>query len=230
MTAPATPPVVRPPKPAHLRLSWTGVFGTVAAPIEQWSFGLALPVEATVDGFTDPQIDALANGMRIAYTSTLQARMPSDVILTECRIASVSGLGRVLLRADGSYIQGINTVPAPGLDNPVPMPLQTALCVSLMTARPGPSGKGRFFLPWPSQVLDVGSKTLAAAAATVMLDVSRDFLVAVNGLTAGDVSVVSTKGYVSTVTGLRVGRAPDTMRSRRGKIPEGYVTRPLAAQ
>lgn len=229
MTAPAPVVVVRPPKPAHLRLTWSGVFGTLAGPIEEWSFGLALPTEATIDPFTDAQIDALAQGMRTCYVSTLAPRMPSDVILTECRFANVNGLGRVKLRADGSYVQGINTVPQPGLDNPVAIPLQTALCVSLVTARPGPSGKGRFFLPWPSQFLNIGTKTLDANQATVMLDACRDFLVAVNGLTPGDVSVASTKGYLSTVIGLRVGRVPDTMRSRRERVPEGYVQRSLAA-
>lgn len=229
MTAPAPVVVVRPPKPAHIRMSWSGVFGTQAGAIEEWSFGLNLPSEPTVDAFTDLQIDALANGMDTIYRQFLNPQMPSDVVKTECRFAAVNGLGRVKLRADGSYVQGINTAPATGVQPAVGIPLQTALCVSLITARPGPTGKGRFFLPWPGLLLDPATKTLGESQATVMLDRCRDFIVGANGLTPGDVSVVSTKGYVSTVIGLRVGRVPDTMRSRRERVPEGYVQRSLAA-
>lgn len=229
MSTPAPPAIVRPPKPAHIRLTWSGRFGSVTAPIEEWSFGLSLPVDATVDGFTDLQIDAMATGMRTCYTSSLTPRFSSDVILTECRFASVNGSGRVKLRADGSYIQGINVAPSAGPQAPTAMPLQTALCVSLVTARPGASGKGRFFLPWPALGLDPATKTLNDSQATIMLDAARDFVVAVNLLTAGKVSVVSTKNYLSEVIGVRVGKVPDTMRSRRERVPEGYVSRGLAA-
>lgn len=227
MSTPAPVVVVRPPKPAHLRCTWSGVFGTISGPIEEWSFSLSLPVDATVDGFSDAQIDALAGGMRTAYVTNLTPRMPTDVILTECRIASVDGTGKVRLRPDGSYRQGINVVPSSGGDVIRAMPLQTALCVSLTTARPGPTGKGRFFLPWPSLGIDPASKVLTEAVATLMLDAAAGFVVDVNRITAGKVSVVSTKGYVSEVIGVRVGRVPDTMRSRRGDLVEGYVSRGL---
>lgn len=229
MTTPAPVVVVRPPKPAHIRCTWSGIFGQPGAPIEEWSFSLSLPPDATVSGFSDLQIDGLANGMRTCYVSALNPQMPSDVHLTESRFAAVGANGKVLLRADGSYIQGINVQPSLGVTAPAGIPLQTALCVSLVTARPGPTGKGRFFLPFPGVAIEVATKTLNLSGATVMLDRCRDFLVAVNLLTEGDVSVVSTKGYLSTVIGLRVGLVPDTMRSRRGRIPEGYVSRGLAA-
>ena len=46
------------------------------------------------------------------------------------------------------------------------------------------------------------------------------------GVDFSDVVVViaSTKGTNSPVTAVRVGRVPDTIRSRRTALPEGYGT------
>jgi hypothetical protein len=60
---------------------------------------------------------------------------------------------------------------------------------------------------------------MQASAAQLITDMGNE-----NGIdvTGQRVVVVSSKGYNSEVTGVRVGRVLDTMRSRRRSLPETY--------
>jgi hypothetical protein len=70
---------------------------------------------------------------------------------------------------------------------------------------------------------------ISAAAQTTVLTACRAFVNAVNGLSTNEkVSVVSSKGYTTDVTAVRLGRVPDTMRSRRGDLVEAYAVQTLA--
>ena len=224
-----TTPIPSPPPPAHTRVTWSGVIGTPAAPIEQWSFSLNLRPDPLLEGFSDAQIDGVAQGVRTCFQSALSAEFDPTIVLTESRIAVVTALGKVKKRADFSFMQGINVQPMPG-QKPFStgMPPQIALAVSLTTGRPGPTGKGRFYLPFPAYNLSPSDRRLEPAAATSVLNACAAFVNAVNLLTAGPVVVASSKGYLSDVIGLRVGRAADTLRSRRRDVPEGYSSRSLA--
>jgi len=215
-----------PPTVPHVRLSWSGTFGPPGTPAEIWSWGLKTTAPAgPIDG---PGLLTRATLMETTYMAHINMLNPPWVVLTECRYAVTGADGKVLRFGDGAYQQGKLGVSHQGTSTtPGPLPLQTALVVSLGTQRPGPTGKGRVFLPFQAQVLQPDFRlasdfcgTYASAVASLIKDV--------NGL-GSPVSIISSKAYASTVTSTRCGRVPDTMRSRRNRLLEGYVGSPIPA-
>lgn len=215
-------------KPPHTRCTFEGIVGTVAAPLERWSFSVNFPYDVAWEESNETVDDLIAAGARDAYDGTISALACQDVFLTQVKVSNVGADGKVKKRADGSYQQGEWEGSVQGVQGAQPMPLQTALCVSLTTMRSGATGKGRFFLPWPGYVIQAADKRLTAAAAQALAENARDFLNALAAVFVDPPQVVSSKGYMSEVVGVRVGRVPDTMRSRREDLPEGYVAVPLA--
>lgn len=215
-------------KPAHVRLTLDGVVGTKAAPVERWSHSLSFPAAAVGLGDEDAALFAKVDLVASRWNTHLSPVMPQDVVLTGIKMAHVGADGLIPTRADGSYIQGVWDGDIPGGMAKQPIPLQTALCVSLTTGRAGPTGKGRFFLPWPALSLDADDKLLPVAQVEGIIDNVKGFVDAVAVVVGHAPQVVSSKGYMSEVLGIRIGRAPDTMRSRREDAQEGYLSLPLA--
>lgn len=209
-------------KPAHLRVVFSGVIGTVVAPLERWAFGINFPHEASTVANDDVVDNLIAEDYANAYGTNYQASMPSDVILTQVKHSLVNGAGHVELRPDGSYAQGVWNGSKAGVNAPQQVPLQQALCVSLMTHRSGATGRGRFYLPWPTQMIEAATKRWPAATAAGYAALARDFLSDLADIATFAPQVVSSKGYMTPVTGVRVGRKPDTMRSRSEDVPEEY--------
>lgn len=108
-------------------------------------------------------------------------------------------------------------------------PPQLALAVSLMTARRGPTGKGRFYIPLPElTVVPSDSFRISTIQAEGVRGTAQTFLNSLNLVNLGtanfpEVAVISSKGYATRVAQIRVGRVLDTMRSRRNKMPEAYT-------
>jgi hypothetical protein len=106
-------------------------------------------------------------------------------------------------------------------------PLQVAFVVSLNTARRGPTGKGRCFLPcpgmalFPSDGLTDAATAQAAAVSFAQLVSDLNNVPGIDGV-APKVTIASSKGYNSDVTSVRTGRVFDTMRSRRRSQEELY--------
>lgn len=105
---------------------------------------------------------------------------------------------------------------------------QLALCISTSTAvARGRGHAGRFYSPAGAFGTDVATglinATAAGAALTSALSLCRDINTIVG---AGSSLVVFSKRAqtVTTITGLRVGRVMDTMRSRRRSLDESYVS------
>jgi hypothetical protein len=215
-------------KPAHTRVTFSGVVGSVSAPIERWSFNINFPADALPSDGTDTVADAVASSLAADYASTLKVGMPDDVVLTEVRAAHVLADGHVATRADGSYVQGVWTGSHVGWGAKQAVPLQTALCISLVTGRPGPTGKGRYFSPWPDIPIDSTTQLVNETAINDKANQHAAFLNALATTMTFAPQVVSSKGYMTEVIGVRVGRAPDTMRSRREDVPEGYKSAFLA--
>lgn len=213
-------------RPAHTLVEFSGVFGSASAPIEEWSFGLRCSGNVAA-----ASLQSTANAALVAYELEMGQGMRTDTHLTRVRVANITGTeasqgaGRIALNGDGSYQLADATGDVAGSVSAVtPLPTQTALVASLITSRNGPTGKGRIFLPFPGVDLDAGRLVTVGAAESIR-DRVVDFLSTLNSIgTLGPVSVVSSLGYTSPVTGVRVGRVPDTQRSRRNRRDEGYVT------
>jgi hypothetical protein len=222
------------PLPAFDMITWSGIFGEPTAPSEIWSFS----IKTNPANSNSPSPDTAQQ----AFTSSLPlfSPMPGNVWLTRVRHSHHDVGGAVAKRADGSYDQADHLeLHSGGRALEARWPLQTALCVSLDTARAGASGKGRFFLPMPLFNLTAGFTINVNDAQTIATAVNNMFRTW-DTATEGSPSVLlgtpvvasagGTKnpgpGHLSTVTGIRVGLVPDTMRSRRNALAEGYIKQP----
>ena len=213
-----------PPGPPHIRLTWRGIFAQNDAAVEEWDWSLKTSQPATpLDG---PTLVARAQSMSDLWVATIADTQTTPIVLTEVIYAVTDGAGKVQRFPDGAYVQGKLSVNHKGANQAQGhMPLQTALTVSLMSHRPGATGRGRFFLPLqvPGEIAD--DFRVTQAFTNLVATRAAALVSGVNAL--GNPCVInSSKGYNSTVTGVRVGRAPDTMRSRREKVAETYILGP----
>ena len=224
---PTTPRPKRPrlpPGPPHVRLTWRGAFMNVEAIVEEWDWSLKTTQPATpLDG---PALVARATAMSQIWAATVGKNQQHQIRLTQCIYAVTGGDGKVQRFPDGAYVQGKVDVNIPGLNTAASiLPLQTALVISLSSARPGATGRGRFFLPWQnSAALGLDFRMQANEIESVSANASA-LISQVNAL-GNPVVVNSSKGSNSVVVAARIGRVLDTMRSRREKVPEGYVQCP----
>lgn len=204
----------------HLRLVAQGTLGTA----EIFSFGLhliATPVAAAPTEVPDEVVDAFAT----FFDSGL---MGSNAKLTTLKLNEIG--------TDGRYV-GESTVlydyPAPGVgsNSAYKYPLQVSLAVGLTTSRSrGRASKGRFYLPSPVQPLENENGYISATSAQGVMTATKTLLLALNdALDPWQVGLVSNLGggNQATVTGVRVGRVLDTIRSRRNKLEENYVATSL---
>lgn len=208
---------------AHSKMTFEGIFGTVAAPAEIWSFSVKFGVIGVGPPADLTEVTANAAAGAAAWATHIAPLHHGRVRLQRVLFSRHDEGGLTQTMPDGSYVQGEALVDTPGTSGwTTNFPLQIATCVSLVTPRPGPSGRGRFFLPQTVQGLNdafvmgnTGSGTVANAA--------KDLLNALEAVT-GEVRVFSAKGFSTAVTHVRVGGVMDTMRSRRNAQEEVYVS------
>lgn len=199
-------------KPAHVRVSFIGTFGTNTSPYEQWTFSLNMLPETT----TPESLLALATAAEGAAQGVLdQCRV--NARLREVKAASIDALGK--------YDMDPAIVPSTkqGIGSAGSLAPQLALAVTLDTPRRGPTGRGRIFLPMPNAVPDAAGliPTTSADAAAGAVATLCSTLNAQAGF--GAVVVASTKGYATNVTSTRCGRVLDVIRSRRAQTTEQYT-------
>jgi hypothetical protein len=201
--------------PPHRRVSFRGIFGTVAAPYEQWTFRL------NFERFNEssPSGAAVTSAAVTAFTNQIAPRARAHVRLTEVKFATIG--------ADGKYTEDpfIAAVNVPGTSTAGALsPPQVALAVSLNTPTRGPMGKGRFYIPAPATTIDPNTGLISVVDAQWFADGAAAFLTAMNAIPGlGNVGIASTKGLFSSVNSVRVGRVLDTIRSRRNAISEAYL-------
>jgi hypothetical protein len=207
-------------RPAHDLVTIAGDVYVSGASIEEWSFGLRcfelIPSDVAIK-------TAAASSVASAVFTHLGPILSNRLRLKNVTVARINALGRYEKTVDGAYDKGewngatVLTNAATGN-----LPLQSAVVVSLMTARAGATGRGRIFSPAISENLGADGRLTGSRS----LDIANNykaFLNAVNALTTlGNVGVHSSKGYASSVTGIRVGKVVDTLRSRRRSQPEDY--------
>jgi hypothetical protein len=210
----------------HLRVSAIGTLGSTG---EQFSYSLSMAeradgnfldslfLSANEDVFSDVCDDVAT------YHGRATTRLRSAAVLTHVKVAAIGADGKYL---SDPYIKDYNV---PGAESGGgSTPPQVSLAISLVTARRGPSGKGRFYLPLPAWGVDSNSFLIQeqnandsrGSAVTLINDLNNQPGIDVLGL---GVVVASTKGYNTPVTGVRVGRVLDTVRTRRNKLQEQYT-------
>lgn len=223
----------------HVRISALGKLGTNSG--ERFTYTLAMAAEPGFqdnlvqirDFFSDPNRafwnDAAAD-IR-AFHSNPFVGIHNDAVLEEVKFASIG--------PDGKYNADpviVNIADANGGGGLIARTLpQSALCISLGTARRGATGRGRFYVPMPNFELDRATLQIGGSATDDVRIQARNLIQNLNnqpGLDGIDlvVSVVSSKGYATPVNSVRVGKVIDTIRSRRAQLPEAYGTPlPVAA-
>jgi hypothetical protein len=234
------------PAPRHAQISWSGTFGGFATPVEIWVFGLSLEVgTATAGGPLQPsgnaQLVEAAGAFRQAWIDTISTKIGSLATLRRVRVAIVGDGGLVERNPNGSYFQGDDerAADARALGNAAPGIYQVSHAISTVTDTPGAVGRGRFFLPspafgpTPTGQLELGdAQGVTTTAAAFVAQINRD--AGAYGL--GRVCVASGGSVVKNippatyvVTGIRVGRRLDIIRSRANAIPEAYLEAPIVA-
>lgn len=224
------------PYAPHYRLTCSGRIGIDPAAGEEFSFGLAL-AEYPFGPIFDVESGSGSVGGMVSLNQDQRDDVVADCVALFARPGTFLGAYSVLTQvklasigADGKYtadpfIAEVNQ--AGGTSGGVVYPPQVALAVSLTTERRGASGRGRFFLPPPvinvdqntMMIADANRDSIATSCAQFLNDLNNEPGIDSVGLR---VVVASTKGFNSLVTGVRVGRTLDTIRSRRRSLSEDY--------
>lgn len=210
----------------HYRLTALGRLGNV----EKFAYSLALS-HTTTDALPFINANDTVYADMAADIRAFHARPTSQIhpaaVLEEVKIASIG--------ADGKYVSDpivINVADAPG-GSTAPAEFkattlpQSAMAVSLVTARRGPTGKGRFYIPMPVMPVFDTSFTIPDGNQTDLRASAQTLIQNLNNQPGNDslgiqVVVASSKGYNTPVTGVRMGRVVDTIRSRRASVLEQY--------
>lgn len=222
MTAPSTLRTYTP----HMRLTASGTFqnGPTGAVIERWSWRLNLsdPSAGGSTSFSQARCDDYATDIG-AFHSRVETLIYSFCRLTEVKLARIGSNGKY--SADSFF--KVLDIPG-GFGSQMTRPPQVALAVSLGSATRGPRGQGRFYLPAPAAglgtdltVLPGDQEVIRASLNTLFIDLHN--VPGVDPLgTTPRVTIASSKGTNSDVTFFRLGRALDTIRTRREDLKESY--------
>ena len=221
MSTPVPPRVVN--YAPHIRLS---AIGRLSDSGERFQYGVNLgstgPVTVPLTLGLPAYYNDLAADVR-AFHGSLGANISNQAVLELVKFALIGSNGKYT--ADPRIVDVADQA---GSVSSVLPPPQTALAVSLTSGRRGPGGKGRFYLPMPGVGVVAGPLTIDTVSRNQIQAAAATFLTALNnrpGIDGVDVEVIiaSTKGYNTKVTGVRVGRVLDTIRSRRTSLSEDFT-------
>jgi hypothetical protein len=202
--------------------------GTLMSGSEQFSHTLAVD-----DTGSSSDTAVLAAGVSalnaMVGTSGFLALYPTTTKWTNVKCALVTNL------SSGTLFAGVNTAvnhTGTGASAATHLPPQLAIAVSLV-AGPKPNGtpyRGRFYLPCPTAgASGISEHLLTTTGRTTLLNGVEALMDGLTDATEGRSPQVWSRkdGLTSTVRSIRIGRAVDTIRSRRRDIPETYETRAL---
>lgn len=214
----------------HVRVT---ALGRLAQSGETFSYGINMAGTATNPGISGnvPIWDDIAEDIR-AFHTHIDTRISGAAVLQGVKFA--------LIGTDGKYVEDPYLAELP--DSPgaagqqANQPPQAALAITLDTARRGPSGRGRFYLPMPVITLEPATLRLQNTPTAYLATKVADLLNAMNNQPGLDSSptfgvvVASTKGFNTRVTRVRIGDVVDTIRSRRAQLREVYTADVPAAE
>lgn len=205
---------------AHAKVTFSGHFlATGAVKTEIWAWGMNYSTLGTAD---PPLADlqAVADLGKASWTTHIAPLHTVAVVLDKVRFSLHEAGGLVKRYGTGEYQQADAIGDVPGSGSGGTKPLSSAVCVSLYSNRPGPTGKGRFFLPQTHHNIASDFRFSDADADAIKAG-AVGLITAMEPLLTKP-EVVSSYGYNTTVTKVRVGRVPDTMRSRRNALLEAH--------
>ncbi len=96
---------------------------------------------------------------------------------------------------------------------------QVALVVSFRTANFTRSGRGRMYLPATGTAVGTNGKLAGTSQRQAIADAAADLMDSTDGAVASE-----KLGSLIPITTVLVGDVPDTVRSRRDKLVESYVS------
>ena len=195
---------------------------------EQWTWSLSFIADfSTLEPpATVPQgvIDALET-----FHGSSAVALGTGVTLNAVKLNEIG--------TDGRYVSPAETVehvwdPPVGAPGTIQVPPQTAVAISLLTAKKrGLAHRGRFYLPMLGQPTGPDGRMSTSRQA----DLGAAVVTLLQGLNAAIgpnqvLGVVSNRrtGASNPVTEIAVGRVYDTIRSRRKKLEEDYIELPLS--
>lgn len=156
-------------------------------------------------------------------------------IISQARMtgAKLNRIGPDGKYADPETVETILGSPIPGAGSAL-IPAQLACAVTLQTAVPrGRGSKGRFYLPVLNTFSSVGADgrmtstqadQLAGACAYLINEINDEYA----GVARVGVASNIGAGIFRPAVTVRVGRVPDTIRSRRSSLPEAWEEAAIA--
>lgn len=220
----------------HGKIVLNGAFGAAGQPeVEQWSCSMSYDVVGPDVGampatLPEATLQAISDAWASFFTNNTFASFPSNV--------SFTGTSYYRAQADGTATGGVwqrhfRQTAARGVQATF-NPLQIAQCISLDAGGPRGGRFGRFYLPPISAGVSADGRWLASISGPLATQVTTA-LAAVNAALSdaveGDVELVVASGRGSgenrPVRAVRVGRVPDTVRSRRASLLEEYTVTPF---
>lgn len=211
--------------PTHFRITARGDFtGTP----EQWSFGFHFKREQGTGpdaGLSDID-DAAVTAAFAAFFTAGAPSINNKVKMTDWRAYVIGTDGHM---EGNPKVVDVSSVPIVGAAQLV-YPPQIALVATLVADNRGPARFGRFFIPGPGVPIDTSWRLSeqvcidTAEKVTQLLKGVSDAIDIPGGLESSAAVNVSTRGGVAgtlqDVDHVEVGRALDTLRSRRRSLVE----------
>jgi hypothetical protein len=200
---------------AHGRLS---LFGDIKA-VQSWSINLTF---IAGDFSTATILNAFLAAVRPAITTWWNAAGSAGSLnASDCRLlGSRAYFYRAGDRAASAQAEDLLTTPLVGA-GASPMPTQTSLVVSLLSAFPGRKNRGRLYLPMTGKGLSTGHVlTLAevTSCATAMKGLIDGINTQLLGSDACRIVIGSNQPSAPVVLRVRVDNEPDVQRRRADKI------------
>lgn len=199
---------------------------------EVWSCGLRT-IGVPTSG--QPSLDALtqvaADKWKNFFSAIATQCIPSSVTLEGVTGRMLDTAGVTLLQSEMIPTGGAGS----GTSAPT-LPNQCAVCVTLMTAQGGRSGKGRVFLPLIKISMSTANRiplpgNISAAFKTMIDTTHTAWVPLMEGSGTMRYAVQSQKPGIGghPITSIRIGDVVDTQRRRRDSQTEQYTAANIAA-
>lgn len=215
--------------PVHARCVWRGTFANSE---EIWSFHtkFGTTFEGAPDvGYDDIRMDDIG----AAFATFINGpHISVSVVAEDIRVYLIGTDGR--MTGNGPVMHTFAPGAVKGSGQAYAYPPQVSLAISTVATDRGPAKRGRFYLPGPSRSLETDGRLGAAnvgdflTRVTTLLKDTSDCFDALGLRSVGAVNISpgpagSSTGTQQVIDHLEVGRAYDTIRTRRNALLEEHV-------